>query len=77
MVPKYVSAALATIKTKCTIQFVHGNSSAFKVGINYQPPPMVPDGDLAKVQRQCGCQMVTAIVEAWGHLDHKFDQASA
>ena len=46
----------------------------FKVGINYQPPTVVPGGDLAKVQRAvCMLSNTTAIAEAWARLDHKFD----
>ncbi len=51
VVPKDVNAAIATIKTKRTIQFVDWCPTGFKVGINYQPPTVVPGGDLAKVQR--------------------------
>merc|ERR1712110_26367 len=37
-----------------------------KVGINYQPPTVVPGGDLAKVQRAvCMLSNTTAIAEAW------------
>ncbi|KAK5864011.1 hypothetical protein PBY51_000989 [Eleginops maclovinus] len=44
------------------------------VGINYQPPTVVPGGDLAKVQRAvCMLSNTTAIAEAWARLDHKFD----
>ena len=48
--------------------------TGFKVGINYQPPTVVPGGDLAKVPR-CVCMLsnTTAIAEAWARLDHKFD----
>ena len=38
VVPKDVSAAIATIKTKRSIQFVDWCPTGFKVGINYQPP---------------------------------------
>ncbi|KAJ8874307.1 hypothetical protein PR048_025153 [Dryococelus australis] len=48
VVPKDVNAAIATIKTKRTIQFVDWCPTGFKVGINYQPPTIVPGGDLAK-----------------------------
>ncbi|KAJ1078493.1 hypothetical protein K5549_000675 [Capra hircus] len=44
------SAAVATIKTKRTIRFVDWCPTGFKVGINYQPPTVVPGGNLAKVQ---------------------------
>merc|ERR1712167_258466 len=53
VVPKDVNAAIATIKTKRTIQFVDWCPTGFKCGINYQPPTVVPGGDLAKVQRAC------------------------
>ena len=74
VVPKDVGAAVATIKTKRTIQFVDWCPTGFKIGINYQPPTVVPGGDLAKVQRAC-CMLAntTAIAEAWSRLDHKFD----
>ena len=51
--PKDVNAAVATIKTKRTIQFVDWCPTGFKCGINYQPPTVVPGGDLAKVMRAC------------------------
>ncbi|KAI3357805.1 hypothetical protein L3Q82_016198, partial [Scortum barcoo] len=59
VVPKDVNAAIATIKTKRSIQFVDWCPTGFKVGINYQPPTVVPGGDLGQ--------------EAWARLDHKFD----
>jgi tubulin alpha len=49
-------------------------SAILQVGINYQPPTVVPGGDLAKVQRAvCMLSNTTAIAEAWARLDHKFD----
>ncbi|XP_010075672.1 PREDICTED: tubulin alpha-8 chain-like, partial [Pterocles gutturalis] len=72
--PKDVNVAIATIKTKRSIQFVDWCPTGFKVGINYQPPTVVPGGDLAKVQRAvCMLSNTTAIAEAWARLDHKFD----
>ncbi|KAJ1070156.1 hypothetical protein K5549_006704 [Capra hircus] len=74
VVPKDVSAAIATIKTKRTIQFVDWCPTGFKVGINYQPPTVVPGGGLAKVQQAvCMLSNTTAITEAWARLDHRFD----
>jgi len=74
VVPKDVQAAVAAIKIKRTIQFVDWCPTGFKVGINYQPPTVVPGGDLAKVQRAvCMLSNTTAIAEAWARLDHKFD----
>jgi hypothetical protein len=51
VVPKDVNASVATVKTKRTIQFVDWSPTGFKCGINYQPPTVVPGGDLAKVMR--------------------------
>ncbi|NXY20111.1 TBA8 protein, partial [Atrichornis clamosus] len=74
VVPKDVNVAIAAIKTKRTIQFVDWCPTGFKVGINYQPPTVVPGGDLAQVQRAvCMLSNTTAIAEAWARLDHKFD----
>ncbi|CAK0874071.1 unnamed protein product [Prorocentrum cordatum] len=74
VVPKDVNAAVATIKTKRTIQFVDWCPTGFKCGINYQPPTVVPGGDLAKVMRAC-CMISnsTAIAEVFSRIDHKFD----
>merc|ERR1719394_2323976 len=74
VVPKDVNAAIATIKTKRSIQFVDWCPTGFKVGINYQPPTVIPGGDLAKTPRAvCMLSNTTAIAEAWARLDHKFD----
>ncbi|XP_068020540.1 tubulin alpha chain-like [Melanerpes formicivorus] len=74
VVPKDVNAAIAAIKTRRSMQFVDWCPTGFKVGINYQPPTVVPGGDLAKVQRAvCMLSNTTAIAEAWARLDHKFD----
>ncbi|CAK9304871.1 unnamed protein product [Gordionus sp. m RMFG-2023] len=74
VVPKDVNAAIAAIKMKRSIQFVDWCPTGFKVGINYQPPTTVPNGDLAAVPRAvCMLSNTTAIAEAWSRLDHKFD----
>merc|ERR1712072_1485958 len=59
---------------KRTIQFVDWSPTGFKCGINYQPPTVVPGGDLAKVMRAC-CMISnsTAIAEVMSRIDHKFD----
>ena len=51
MIPKDISATTATIKTKCSIQFVDQRPTGFKVSINYQSPTVLPGGDQAKAQR--------------------------
>ena len=44
------------------------------MAINYQPPTVVPGGDLAKVLRAvCMLSNTTAIANAWAKIDHKFD----
>ncbi|CAC5377668.1 TUBA [Mytilus coruscus] len=74
VVPKDINVAISAIKTKRSIQFVDWCPTGFKVGINYQPPTVIPGGDLAKVQRAvCMLSNTTAIAEAWARLDHKFD----
>ncbi|CAO3687446.1 unnamed protein product [Umbelopsis vinacea] len=74
VVPKDTNAAVAAIKTKRTIQFVDWCPTGFKIGINYQPPTAIPDGDVASVNRAvCMLSNTTAIAEAWSRLDHKFD----
>ncbi|KAM6216217.1 tubulin alpha chain-like 3 [Rhynchocyon petersi] len=74
VVPKDVNAAIASMKSRNSVQFVDWCPTGFKVGINHQPPTMVPGGDLAKVQQAvCMLSNSTAIAEAWDRLDHKFD----
>ena len=72
--PKDANAAVATIKTKHTIQFVDWCPSGFKCGINYEPPTVLPGGDLVKVMRDvCMIRNSTAIAEVFSRIEHKFD----
>lgn len=74
VVPKDVNAAVATIKTKRTIPFVDLCPTGLKCGINYQPPTVVPGGDLAKVQRAvCMISNSTSVAEVFSRIDHKLD----
>ncbi|KAF2878323.1 Tubulin/FtsZ, GTPase domain-containing protein [Massariosphaeria phaeospora] len=74
VIPKDTHSAIAHLKTKRTIQFVDWCPTGFKLGICYQPPETVPNGDLAKVNRAvCMLSNTTAIAEAWSALSHKFD----
>jgi len=74
VVSKDVNAAVATIKTKRTIQFVDWSPTGFKVGLNFQAPTAVPGGDLAKVPRALFMiSNSTAISEVFARIDHKFD----
>jgi len=72
--PKDVNVAIATIKTKRTVQFVDWAPTGIKIGINYQPPSMVEGGVMAPVPRAlCMTSNTTAIAEALSRIDHKFD----
>jgi tubulin alpha len=74
VISKDATAAIAHIKTKASIQFVDWCPTGFKVGINHQPPTVVPGSELAPVKRAvCMLSNTTAIGEAWARLDHKFD----
>lgn len=74
VVNKDVQQAVTAIKAKKSIQLVDWCPTGFKIGICYQPPQYVPNGDLAKVDRAvCMLSNTTAIAEAWSRLDHKFD----
>jgi tubulin alpha len=71
---KEVSGAINAIKMKKSIQFVDWCPTGFKIGINYQPPTVIPESDMSKVSRAvCMLSNTTAIVEAWSRLNHKFD----
>ncbi|XP_077879285.1 tubulin alpha chain-like 3 isoform X1 [Ictidomys tridecemlineatus] len=74
VVPRDVNAAIAAMKLRNSVQFVDWCPTGFKVGINHQPPAVMPGGDLARVQRAvCMLSNTTAIAEAWARLDYKFD----
>lgn len=74
VVPKDVNASIAQMKAKSNVRFVDWCPTGFKVGINYQPPTVVPGGDLARVQRAvCMLSNTTAIASAWSKLNKKFD----
>lgn len=78
VVPKNVNSAIAAIKAKSKVNFVEWCPTGFKVGINYQPPTVVPGGDLAKVRRAVCClSNTTAIEAAWIRLNEKFDKMYA
>ncbi|XP_011499073.1 PREDICTED: tubulin alpha-1B chain-like isoform X2 [Ceratosolen solmsi marchali] len=48
VVPKDINSAIAMIKSKSNIRFVDWCPTGFKIGINHQPPTVVPEGDLSK-----------------------------
>lgn len=51
VVPKDMNAAVATIKSKKTVNFTSWSPTGFKVGINFSPATVVPGGDIAKTLR--------------------------
>ncbi|GFO45704.1 tubulin alpha chain [Plakobranchus ocellatus] len=72
--PADVNAAISTLKSYRSIQFVDWCPTGFKVGINFQPPTTVRGGDLAAVRRAAVMlSNSTAIGEIWSRIDHKFD----
>lgn len=74
IVSKEANAAITAIKNKSYVRFVDWSPTGFKVGLNYQPPAVIPGSDLAKVPRAlCMLSNTTAICEAWSRLNHKFD----
>ncbi|KAF9491342.1 tubulin alpha [Pleurotus eryngii] len=74
VIPKDCQSAIASIKTKRTIQFVDWCPTGFKLGICNEPAATVPGGDLAKTARSlCMLSNTTATAGAWARLDHKFD----
>lgn len=74
VVPRDCTAAIASLKAKQSFNLVEWCPTGFKVGINYQKPVTVSDGELATVDRSVTMlSNTTAIAEAWGRLDHKFD----
>jgi tubulin alpha len=74
VVTKDVSAAVAAMKTKSTIQFVDWCPTGFKCGINSQKPFQVPGGDVASADRAvCMIANSTAIAEVFSRINTKFD----
>ncbi|KAK3892647.1 hypothetical protein Pcinc_003534 [Petrolisthes cinctipes] len=74
VVPKDVNAGITAIKAKKSIRFVDWCPTGFKVGINHQPPTVVPGSAQAQLSRAvCMLSNTTAIGEAWARLDNKFD----
>ena len=66
VIPKEVNSAVASVKTKRTIQFVDWCPTGFKVGLNYAPPATVPSGDLTKVSRSLTMiSNTTSVAEAF------------
>ncbi|KAF3904875.1 hypothetical protein ABW20_dc0106745 [Dactylellina cionopaga] len=71
---KDANSAVTDIKAKGTFRLVEWCPTGFKIGINNQQPVQYPGSELATVSRSISMlSNTTAIAEAWGRLDHKFD----
>ena len=78
VVPKDVNVAISSIKRRRNVQFVEWCPTGFKVGINNQPPTIIPRGDLPALRRSvCMLSNNTSIVDAFSSLNHKFDMMFA
>lgn len=78
VVPKEINSAISGLKNKKTLEFVDWCPTGFKCGINYQPPTVVPGGDLAKVLRAaCMICNSTAVQDVFSMIDKKFDMMYA
>jgi tubulin alpha len=74
IVPKSVTQAVSTMKTKSTVQFVDWSPCGFKCGINAQAPTSAPESVMASVQRAvCMISNSTAIAEVFARINTKFD----
>lgn len=74
IIPKDVSSAIGILKTKRTINFVDWCPTGFKVGINYQPPSMVPGSNMAKVNRSVSMiSNSSSISSVFERINHKVD----
>jgi tubulin alpha len=74
VVVKDMNAAVATIKTKTTVQFVSWNPTGFKQGINFQKAVIPPGADMAAPDRSVlNICNNTAISSVFNTIDYKFD----
>ncbi|KAJ5190059.1 Tubulin [Penicillium cf. griseofulvum] len=74
VVPHDCTQAVHALKTRGTFSLVEWCPTGFKLGINYQKPVRRLNDELASVDRSVSMlSNTTAIAEAWGRLDHKFD----
>ncbi|XP_050090205.1 LOW QUALITY PROTEIN: tubulin alpha chain-like [Anopheles aquasalis] len=76
VVPTDTNAAIAAIKNQPTDHwFVDWCPTGFKVGINHQPPSVLPGSEVVQPKRAvCMLSNSTAISTAWKRLSNKFDR---
>jgi tubulin alpha len=74
IVPKDIMAAVASIKTKRTIQFVDWGTAGFKCCLNPQEQTVTPGSILSKHLRSvCMLGNNSSVVQVFSRMDHKFD----
>ena len=74
VVPKDVSAHCARMQTNRSINFVDWVPTYMKVGINYQPITVFPEGDIFSTTRTCTLvSNTTAVSEILARINNKFD----
>lgn len=74
VVPMDINNAISVIKNKRHITFVNWCPTGFKIGINQQPPFVLPEADMARPKRAvCMLSNSTAIAGAWERVNQKFD----
>jgi len=73
--PKDVNTSIRSMKSNAKIQFVDWCPSGFKIGINSNAPSIIQDHcGLAPIPRAaCMLANTSAIKEAWGKVNHKYD----
>lgn len=74
--PTEVNQAVRNLRNgkRTTMQFVDWSPTGVKCGINFQPPCVVPGGDLAQVQRAVATiNNSTAITQVFDSVSRKFD----
>lgn len=71
--PKEIINSIQNLKQH-SIKFVNWCPTGFKIGINHQPPLIVPDSGLhLENAAVCSIANTTAIGEAWARINYKFD----
>ena len=73
--PSEVNMAIRDIiHQRRDVQWVQWSPTHFKVGLNNEPPTVVPGSDQRQVTRAlCMLTNTTAITEKFDRIDHKFD----
>ncbi|XP_026470452.1 tubulin alpha chain-like [Ctenocephalides felis] len=74
VVPKDVNAAITILKENKCIKFVDWCPTGFKIGINSQSPIAITGSELLPISKAAlMLSNTTAIQQAWGNLNKKFD----